>query len=615
MRAQTTYLPSLLLAVLAWTTLPLDAAIIVTGQSNRDASDWADGSVNANNLVLGGGAPGTLTVNDGSTLVTTGRRTFFGSGSAAGGNAVVTITDAGSQLTINSTDSFNLGNNFGIGTMSVENGASFVTNQEANLGVGGANGQGHLTVDGSGSLWDADSIAVGRVGTGSLSVLNQGQVTTTSLAIGRDGGSGSLTVTGNGSSSFSTVTINGGGLNVRQGSSLHVSNGGRIESASDVNLSGANMIVEGSGSRITTDDELFIASVDGQAHLIVQDGAQVRVGSSGGRRNTTVGSFVDSSGGSLTVTGSGSTYNSSENFSVGDRADGTVNILDGGRINNSVVFRIFEQGEVNVRGSSSVLNSDSQIELREGGGVLNVLNGGRITTRRYLEVRTGSTVNLFVDGNNVVRTGTSGFSGGYDNRGTTNLFADAGLAAGDYTPISNGGGGVISNFGTINALGGTFDTGTGVFSVSEITTNPTGALGGLRVQYEGDMVVSFADGVGDITFDVMSLNTNFIEGEFILVGYNILAPTLDGTPTGLTFILQEAYEFEDLTFWYQADSASEWTEVDPNQTQVDGVNASLLVSQFSSYAVTHATVIPEPTTGVLLGTALLAAAYRRRQRR
>ena len=614
MRARTTYLPSLLLAVLAGTSLPLHAAIIVTGQSNRDASDWADGAVNANNLVLGGNAAGTLTVNDGSTLVTTGRRTFFGTGNSAGGNAVVTLTDAGSQLTINSSDSFNLGNNFGIGTMSVENGASFVTNQEANLGVGGVNAQGHLTVDGSGSQWTANAIAVGRGGTGSLSVLNQGQVTATNLALGREGGTGSLTVTGNGSSAFSTVTINGGGLSVTQGSSLHVSNGGRIDSTGDVNLSGANMVVEGSGSRLSTEEELFVASADNQAHLVVQDGAQVQVGTSRDRKNSTVGNFVDGSAGELTVQGSGSTYNGTENFSVGDRAVGTVNILDGGRINNSVVFRIFEQGEVNVRGSGSLLNSDSQIELREGGAVLNVANGGRVTTRRYVEVRDNSTVNLFVDGNNVVRTGTSGFTGGYDNRGTTNLFADAGLAAGDYTPISNGGGGVISNTGTFNAVGGTFDEGTGVFSVSEITTNPSGELGGLRVQYEEDVVVSFADGVGDIQFDVMKLNTNFIEGEFILAGY-LFDTTLTDTITGLTFILQEEYEFEDLTFWYLADGATEWTEVDPDQTQVDGVNASLLVSQFSSYAVTHVSVIPEPTTGLLLGATLLAAAARRRQRR
>lgn len=607
--------------------LPLataEAAIMVVGQSNPGASTWESGVINQTNVSLGSNDVGSLKVDLGSTLTISGDNgTFFGTGGSSNGNATVTITDPSTQLTINSNNVFVLGNTTGVGTMFVQNGAGFTTNQDANIGNNGPTARGDLTIDGFGSQWNAREIAVGREGTGTLSVLNRAQVTANVVAIGRDGGTGSLTVTGNGSSAPSTVTVNrrqdnsGGGFAVTQESSLRVSNGGRINAASEVVLSGADMVVEGSGTQISSGGNFGVSSENGQAQLIVQDGARVQVGSSGNGANTTVG-FTNGSGGELTVQGSGTTFNSTGDFVVGNGGDGVLNILDGGRVNNDRVFRLSGQGEVNIRGAGSRLvsgnpNDQGQMDISDG-GVLNVLNGGQVTIGQEVNVLEGATVNLFVDGNNVVRTGTNNDDLGYVNRGTTNLFAPAELAAGDYTPIeSSDPDAIITNTGTINAIGGTFDTDTGIFSVSDITTDPQGELGGLRVQYEENMVVSFADSVGDIDFSVSNLNINFIEGEFILAGY-MFDTTLQDIPTGITFIVQEEFEFEDLTFWYLADGETEWTEVDPNQTQIEGVNASLLVSEFSGYAVTHATFIPEPSSAALLMGAAGLLALRRRRR-
>jgi len=603
-----------------FTSLPVSAAVTVTGFFRPDsAADWQSGSFDRRFTVIGGSSQdGTLTMDGGSTLTVTGQGTYFGSGTSPA-NAIVNLTDANTRLTINSTDEFVLGNTTGTGTMSILNGASFVNTQNAFIGRGTAGpggelqAEGHLTIDGADSLWQAITIDVGRTATGSLTVQNEGRVEATNLFFGRSdstgfpNGIGSLTVDG----TDSTISLTGQtGLN--QGSTGHLSNGGRIDADGAISV-GGSLVLEDSGSRISSGGNFGVSSTDGQASITLQDGAQVQVGNSGDRADTTVG-FMGGLGGELTVQGSGSVWSNSGNFFVGDRGDGVLNILDGGRVNNGVIFRLQSQGEVNVRDAGSLLQNNREMVL-EDGGVLNVATGGQVTTRQFLEVQPGATVNLFVDRSGMVRTGTGGFNGGYDNRGTTNLFAAAGLASGDYTPIevldSNAG---IGNVGTINAIGGTFNTGTGIFSVSDITTDPDGPLGGLRVQYAEDMVVSFADGIGEIEFSISALNVDFIEGEFILAGY-LFDTTLDDVPTGLTFILQEEYEFEDLTFWYLADGETEWSVVDPDATQLVGTDASVQVDRFSSYAVTHATVVPEPTGAALLAAGgLLVLARRRRSR-
>ncbi|MEM7792132.1 MAG: hypothetical protein AAF546_12075 [Verrucomicrobiota bacterium] len=587
------------------------AAIEVTGFFRPDSvADWQGPTFDRRFTVIGGsGQDGALTMDGGSTLIVTGQGTFFGTGTNPA-NAIVILTDEGTQLTINSTDEFVLGNNGSNGTMSILNGADFVTNQDAFIGRD-ANADGDMTIDGQGSLWQAQNIDVGREATGSLTVRNEGQITATGLAIGRDGGSGTLTVEGDGSSSFSTITSSSG-FSVSQGSALNVSNGGRIEVANEVTLSGLS-VLEDSGSSITAGGDFGISSDNGQAHLIVQNGAQVDVGTSGGG-NTTVG-FFNGAGGQLTVKGSGSVWNSNSDFVLGDRGDGVVDILDGGRINTNNVFRLFGQGKLNVRGTGSLLQSNGSVVIYDG-GVLTIIDGGQVNARDFLEVQTGGTANIFVNRSGMVQSGGGGFSGEYNNRGTTNLFASAGLASGDYTPIQvNGSGAEIQNVGTFNAIGGSFDVNTGVFSVSDITTDDSGALGGKRVAYNNNrLVVSFADSVGDIDFEVTQIFPTDIDDRFLVAAYSF-DTTLEDTPTGLSIVLAETATLDDLYFWYRADEDSPWEAFDESLTAVDGNYATLLVSQFSDYALTSDFFIPEPSLySLIVGCIALSATALRRRR-
>ncbi|MEM1221840.1 MAG: hypothetical protein AAGH40_03695 [Verrucomicrobiota bacterium] len=597
---------ALIAAVL--TANSLSAAISVTGNffpnANRDPNFWVNGGDSGTNGAVGGGSFGTLQVDEGSILDL--RDGIFGNN---GNTGIATVTDAGSTLNISRNLLVGRRSAGTSGTLNILNGATLTTGSEATLGVE-TGSSGTIRVDGIGSRWDVTSgILAGEAGSGSLTVSNGAQVTSAVMTLGRQtGSSATLRIEGNGGSNETSLTV-GNDFIATNRSNVVVTNGGEI-SSSFFFINGS-FLLESSGSSLSSDSQFNIGS-DGigtpPANMIVQDGARVNT-----EELFIGGNFVSSSG-ELTLRGAGTSWNNGVRALIGGsdasvNGTGVVNILDGASFRT---FRAIIGDDTSVAGRVLIRDEGSRFTSTENSlidqnGTLTIHSGGFFRTERDLNVNPGGVIHLFLDGSTMIQTGRTNSSlfGDFVNNGTTNLFASAGLAAGDHRPIVVGRDRFIGGVGTYNAIGGSYNPSTGLFTVSAITTDTNGALGGQRVQYDRGLVVSFADSVGDIEFEVTRIFPVGIDDGFLVAAYSF--DTELTTPTGLSFFLAEDATLDDLTFWYRATISGPWEIYDPTLTSVDGSYATLLTDQFSDYAVTSTFFIPEPGSyGFFIGLLALS---------
>jgi T5SS/PEP-CTERM-associated repeat protein len=180
------------------------ASGVGTVSINGSGSTWT----NDDQLWIGESGTGTLTVQNGGTLMTSS-----GAGGSniigvfGGSNGMVTITGPGS--TWNNSNGLTVGNS-GNGTLLIANGGSF-TNTGTSLG-GGFAASGTAAVTGAGSTWtDSGSTNVGSTGAGALTIQNGGNLTSgTALIRGLNSGSGQVLVAGAGS----TWTVTTGPLTI-----------------------------------------------------------------------------------------------------------------------------------------------------------------------------------------------------------------------------------------------------------------------------------------------------------------------------------------------------------------------------------------------------------------
>lgn len=585
----------------------LSAAISVTGNffpnANRDPDFWVNGGNSGTNGAVGGGAFGTLQVDEGSILDL--RDGIFGNN---GNTGIVTITDSGSALNISRNLLVGRRSAGTSGVLNVLNGATLTTASEATLGVeSGASGT--IRVDGIGSRWDVTSgILLGDAGSGALTVSNGAQVTTSAITLAlQTSSSASLRIEGDGGSNQTSLTVTNDFIATTR-SDVVVTNGGVISSS--FFFVNGSFLLENNGSSLSSDSQLNIGS-DGigspSATMIVQDGARANT------EELFIGRNADSSG-ELTLSGSGTSWNNEVRAIIGGsdasvNGTGVVNVLEGAS------FRTFRaiigddtsvSGRVLIRGEGSRFTS-TENSLVDQNGKLTIHNGGFFRAERDFTVNSGGVVNLFLDGSTMIQTGSNSSLpfGDFSNNGTTNLFASAASAAGDQRPIVVGRDRFIGGSGTYNAIGGSYNPGTGVFAVAPITTDANGELGGKRVQYSGGLVVSFADSVGDIDFSVTRIFPSGIDDGFLVAAYSF--DTELTTPTGLSFFLAEDATLDDLTFWYRATISDPWEIYDTTLTSVDGSYATLLTNQFSDYAVTSTFFIPEPGSyGFFIGLLALS---------
>ena len=433
-----------------------------------------NGNTGVFDMLVGNSGTGELQVTDAGQLVLSGANGDVAVGHNANSVGTVLVTDSKSKLT---TNQFEVGGN-GTGHVTVSHGGSLDSTLTVIGEFGGASGD--VTVDGANSTWtNSAHIDVGQNADGSLTIQNGGHVTAASTFIGDLAGShGNATVTGAGSLwdlgtgepvvgytgtgtlsilAGGKVTSAGGGLANDAGSvgTLHVSGlgsaltmagqfrvgwvgqatmtvdaGGSISNTFAImglnSGSTADVTVSGSGSTWTNSSDLWVGE-DGTATLTIESGGQV----SG--LNVSLGVFTSGIGTTI-VRGAGSklTANGSNNFvTVGNSSQGTLKIEDGGMVesvNGAVGNSPMATGTVTVSGggSSWTMSNILGVGSQGGHGTLRVEAGGAVS------------VNNADIGNQTGATGAVTITGAGSNLNTINgLFVGA-TAAGTLA-IENGG--------------------------------------------------------------------------------------------------------------------------------------------------------------------------------
>ncbi|RZL86639.1 MAG: autotransporter outer membrane beta-barrel domain-containing protein, partial [Variovorax sp.] len=129
---------------------------------------------NAGTVVIGGLGTGTLTIQDGGVVNSSGGGSV---GSSAGSTGTVTVIGAGSTWNNSPGGGLNIGS-LGTGTLTITNGGMVINNTAFTANVGNASGsQGTVTVTGAGSTWtNGFGVSIGNLGAGTLTIAEGGLV-------------------------------------------------------------------------------------------------------------------------------------------------------------------------------------------------------------------------------------------------------------------------------------------------------------------------------------------------------------------------------------------------------------------------------------------------------
>jgi len=172
--------------------------VLVTGAG----SSWT----NINDIVIGGLGTGVLTIQDGGTVTSAGGSI----GMAAGSTGAVTVDGPGATWINGPQRGLNIGS-FGMGSLTVSNGARLVNiaNDTANIG-NRAGSQGTVLVIGADSIWSNSSgLNIGNSGTGTLTIADGGVVTGPITIATNVGATGTLNIgagVGNPAAAPGTIT-------------------------------------------------------------------------------------------------------------------------------------------------------------------------------------------------------------------------------------------------------------------------------------------------------------------------------------------------------------------------------------------------------------------------
>ena len=319
-----------------------------------------------------------------------------------------------------------------------------------------------------------------RVDAGTLTIVSTGALTDQYGYVGyAPGSNGTATVTGTDSTWANTdrfyVGYAGTGiLNVQDGGAVSNSDHGYIGFSSNGE---GTVTVTGTGSTWTNSANLFVG-VEGTGTLNVEDGGAVSNGN---------GSIGQSPGGNgtVTVTGTGSTWTNSANVFVGNNGTGTLTVADGGMVNangGAGTTRV-----ANGSGSTGTVNIGAAAgDTSAAPGTLNAASvvfgaGDGLLTFNHTD-----TSGTFVFDPEISGNGAIGHEAGY-----TNLTGDGAGFTGT-TTVSGG------RLAVNSTLGGSIDVTGGILSGS-------GEVGTLEVMSGG--TVAPGNSIG-----TMTVNGNFTIG-------------------------------------------------------------------------------------------------------
>jgi fibronectin-binding autotransporter adhesin len=441
------------------------------------------------------------------------------------GAGVVTVSGAGSQINFGSISALNIAE-LGQGTLAVLHGGQ-VSVGRSTIGVSYGS-DGTTTIDGTGSLLAVtNTLAVGGGGTGALSILNHGSATAGFVSIG------------NGEGSVGTATVGGSGsqlsvdnfLFVGQESrgQLNIVDGGQVTvgSAVSVGVSGlysGTLVVSGTGSQLTTNSILRIG--DGaQATLTVANGGTVSAS-----RAVIAGVYNQSAVQAATIDGTGSLFAVTNTLSVGGGSSGQLTIQNHGRATAAQVLLGDQEGSsgtLNVVGAGSQLAVVNNLTVGNvSRGALHILDGGHVSNNNGFVAAPGSLYPAIVTvgGTGSTWTNTGGlYIGGNaasaGGTGTLNINAGGTVAVGGLTKIWSA--------GTVHiAAGGTLQTGSfQVVDGGTFTVDDGGTFSSGTVQTAGDFTLNGS-----------------VSGNVAVQGNNA-AFTLNGSVTGDVAVTGNAADF------------------------------------------------------------------------
>jgi T5SS/PEP-CTERM-associated repeat protein len=577
----------------------------------------ASGTVGA--LGAGYQGAGTLTIQGGVTVPSNGG--FLGYKSGATGLA--TITGTGSTWA--SSGSLTVGQS-GTGTLAITNGGK-VSDTYGYLGYsGGAMGTG--MVDGATSIWTSSTLlTVGQSGMGTLAITNGGKVNTGSGCLGYNGGStGVATVDGTSSTWINTYRLWIGYTGM---GTLAITHGGQVSNTDPNNgvgylgydKTGAGIVtVDGTGSTWTSAWDIN-TGYSGAGTLTITNGGKVS--------NRTGYLGVNAGGtGAIRVDGTGSSWAIWLSAYVGFTGTGTLTITHGGQVNDTYGYignNAGSTGMVTVDGAGSTwANSGSLTVGNLGTGTLAIANGGKVTAVG-MSINSASTVAMKVGDGSSLSAG----SGTLTNNGVVRLMTAAGATAGTYTPVTAT---KWAGTGTVQALGGKWDTSSHVFTVSAAAAGAAGL--GVTVDRavtqrvvitdatsgEG-VVVGFmgTSGSAPVTLTGWELTPEqeaalvgvVPSGQQVLEGWTFAAEGYTaGEPVGLAFNVGNGFDPGTLAVWHY--DGAEWTAFTTYDLTYDGTYASFTVTGFSGYAVTGA--VPEASTLGVLALGVVGMLGRRRRK-
>ncbi|KAA3515568.1 autotransporter domain-containing protein [Agrobacterium rosae] len=368
-------------------------------------------AVGNGSIYVGYGSNGGLTVSDGALL--SGVEGYIGQVSGVTGEVIVT----GPETTWDTSGNLVVGNS-GDGSLKIEN-SGLVESQTAYIGYN-ADSLGAVTVLGQGSNWQNTTLYVGYSGTGTLNIKDGGVVKGLNAYVGNNAdGTGNVTVSGAGSTWTNSNVLNIGGVDGT--GTLNIKDGGLVENKYGYlgnNAGSAGTVtVTGTGSTWLNTLGLYTGFY-GNGTLNIEDGGLVE------SQESYIGLFTGSVG-TATVLGSGSTLTST-NLYIGNDGNGTLNIEDGGLVESTYGFignNIDGVGAVTVTGVGSKWQNASNIFVgKDGNGTLNIEDGGSIESRTtQIGSSTDARGKVTVTGNGSKWSDSGNIFVGYAGEGTLNV--------------------------------------------------------------------------------------------------------------------------------------------------------------------------------------------------
>ena len=374
---------------------------------------------------------GELRLADGGTL--TNADGMIGRESGEQGIVTVIGTDgSGNASTWTNTGILRVGR-LGTGTLNILDGGLVTVADIAYIGddVGS---QGTVNVsgqdaNGNASMWTGTSdIVIGEFGSGTLNITAGGQVGSQSGWIGSNvGGQGIVNVSGVGANGVASTWTNAGDVRVGYdgNGTLNITDGGKVISVGGqigANSDGVGQVlVSGAGSLWENSGRINVGG-SGTGTLRIENGASV---------SSNDGVVGASGHGDAIISGAGSTWINTQQLNIGSFGTGTLRIENGASVSsNQGYIGANANGSAVVTGAgSNWLVTDFTLTIgNQADGSLLIENGGRVRSEGgvYLGAAAGVDGTLTLQGpaNNRAILETAGFIGGL---GDANVTLDGGV--------------------------------------------------------------------------------------------------------------------------------------------------------------------------------------------